>query len=200
MDGWTSSTNVWRRLAVPCGVVACVAAAVAPAVTARAQDAGAEQGDGGATAHPRHLDAMRRALHTLEPDARCERESPVRARCTFTHRGTHAEREHRFAIVYSEETGTVYAYADRYLVVPAGRAHTPRLLRRLAELNWELLVGKLEWNPTDGEVRLSAVMPVGAQFDGGAFRTLVRTVIDEADRHWRALARAAGEIPASTEP
>ena len=55
------------------------------------------------------------------------------------------------------------------------------------ELNWELLVGKFEWNPRDGEVRLSAVLNTDSNFDRRALRSIVHSLDTIAARYEREL-------------
>jgi hypothetical protein len=61
----------------------------------------------------------------------------------------------------------------------------------MMELNWRLLVGKFEWDPSDGEVRLAMVMNTDSNFDRRAFRSLVRAITDQADRLYGELTRVA---------
>ena len=66
-------------------------------------------------------------------------------------------------------------------------------VRRLMELNWSLLVAKLEWNAADGEVRLSMIQNTDSNFDRRAFRGLVRRIESLADRYARELERLSAE-------
>lgn len=139
---------------------------------------------------PRYLEAMRRELTAMQiASAECEAADAQRARCTFTSRGVSTGREFTVHAVYSDRTDTVYLYVERYLVVPADGATTPAVLRRLMELNWALLLGKLEWDSTDGEVRLAMVVNTDSNFDRRAFRSAVRGIGQLADRYWGELDR-----------
>lgn len=160
------------------------------AVTASA--ASAQQGRGRGTDPPRYLEAMRSELEAMRIPAACEAESPTRARCTYLHRGRTSQREFEIHLVYSDETDTIYIYVDRYLSAPPDAETTPAVLRRLMELNWQLLVGKLEWDPTDGEVRLAIVVNTDSNFDRRTFRSVVRTIGPLADRYLPELDRLAG--------
>ena len=51
------------------------------------------------------------------------------------------------------------------------------------ELNWELLIGKFEWNPRTGEVRLGATFNTDSNFDRRAFRSIVRALDTIAARY-----------------
>lgn len=159
---------------------------VVTAATASAQE-------GGGTSQPRYLQAMRAELEAMQIPAACEAESPTRARCTYQHRGRASQRELQIHLVYSDETDTIYFYVDRYLTAPPGAETTAAVLRRLMELNWQMLLGKLEWDSTDGEVRLAMVVNTDSNFDRRTFRSVVRTIGPLADRYLPELERLSGE-------
>jgi len=71
---------------------------------------------------------------------------------------------------------------------PEGTA-TPALLRRLMELNFQLLGPKFEWDPATGEVRLSAVLHTDSNLDRRALRSMVHTLLSVADRYQPELTR-----------
>src|SRR5690606_18776640 len=96
-------------------------------------------------------------------------------------------------------TDTIYLYVDRYLMAPADEQTTPALLRRLMELNWTLLLGKFEWDPTDGEVRLAMILNTDSNFDRRAFRSAVRGIGQLADRYFNELDRIARGLGAPTD-
>jgi len=85
--------------------------------------------------------------------------------------------------VYSDETDTVYVYLERYAMLPPDDPHSAALLRRMMELNWQLLVGKLEWSARSGEVRLSAVLNTDSNFDRRALRSIVLALGATANRY-----------------
>jgi hypothetical protein len=139
---------------------------------------------------PRYLEAMRRELTGMQIEGvECAATDAQRGQCTFTARGASTSREFRVHAIYSDGTDTVYLYVERYLAVPATGATTPAVLRRLMELNWSLLLGKLEWDSTDGEVRLAMVLNTDSNFDRRAFRSAVRGLSQLADRYWGELDR-----------
>jgi hypothetical protein len=144
-------------------------------------------------ARPRYLDAIDAELEALSIPHACEAETATRARCSFHQRGRASGRELAVHLVYSDETDTIYVYVQRVVVAPPDAETTPAVLRRLMELNWQLLVGKMEWNEADGEVRLSMVMNTDSNFDRRAFRSIVRQVGPLADRYLDELTRLAGE-------
>ncbi len=147
-------------------------------------------GDQPAEGQPRYLEAMRHELDAIGVRAAtCQAIDSERGRCTFTARGISTGREFTVHLVYSDRTDTIYAYVERYLVAPADAQTTPALLRRLMELNWTLLLGKMEWDSTDGEVRLAMVLNTDSNFDRRAFRSAIRGIGQLADRYWGELDR-----------
>ena len=139
---------------------------------------------------PRYLAAMQRELSAMRVrGASCEAVDPQRGRCSFTARGITTGREFPVHIIYSDRTDTMYLYIERFLVAPPDGESTPAVLRRLMELNWSLLLGKFEWNSTDGEVRLAMIINTDSNFDRRAFRSAVRGIGQLADRYFGALDR-----------
>lgn len=139
---------------------------------------------------PRYLEAMRGELNAMRVrDARCDVQDAQRARCSFSARGITTGREFSIHAVYSDRTDTIYLYVERYLEAPADGETTPIVLRRLMELNWTLLLGKFEWDSTDGEVRLAMTLNTDSNFDRRAFRSAVRGIGQLADRYHAELAR-----------
>lgn len=140
---------------------------------------------------PRYAIAVRQELERMGMQPRCSTEPRARYHCTYAGRAWSNGQKPIAHAVYSDESDTVYFYLERYLVAPAGGPKTPAVLQRLMELNWELLLGKLEWNPRTGEVRLSAVLSTDSNFDRRAFRSIVHaldTVAERFDRELHALA------------
>lgn len=139
---------------------------------------------------PRYLEAMQRELRGMRVrGASCEAADAQRARCELTARGITTGREFPVRLVYSDRTDTIYLYVERFLEVPADGQTTGRVLQRLMELNWTLLLGKFEWNSTDGEVRLAMVVNTDSNFDRRAFRSAVRAIGQVADRYFNELDR-----------
>jgi hypothetical protein len=139
---------------------------------------------------PRYLAAMREELTAMGiADAACEATDAQRAHCRLTQSGSSTDRTYELHLAYSDVTDTIYAYIDRYLVATSDAAHTDVLMRRLMELNWTMLLGKFEWDPTDGEVRLAMVLNTDSNFDRRAFRSTVRALTALADRHYGELNR-----------
>lgn len=143
-----------------------------------------------AEGQPRYLAAMREELSAMNiRGAECEALDSQRAQCRFTLRGISTAREFTVHAVYSDRTDTIYLYVDRFLVVPADAPSSGPVLARLMELNWAFLLGKLEWDSTDGEVRLAMILNTDSNFDRRAFRSSVRSIGQLADRYWGELDR-----------
>jgi hypothetical protein len=154
-------------------VLIAIACAGFAANVARAQDA----------APPRYAAAIEQELSHMGIAAQCAREPSQRFHCSWRRALASGAGDLALHAVYSDESDTIYLYVERYLVQPSDAAQTPALLRRLMELNWELLVGKLEWSPRSGEVRLSATLSTDSNFDRRAFRSTIRALESVAERY-----------------
>jgi len=175
-------------------IIAFGAALLASLLSARAAAAQAPP-TAPSTAPPRYLLAMERELRALELDPLCSAESAAHGRCEA--RVGAASAELALQLVYSDETDTIYVYVPALLVALPDAPSTPALLRRLAELNWELLLGKLEWNAASGEVRLSTVLNTDSNFDRRAFRSVVRNLARLAERLGPELRRISAPAPSA---
>jgi hypothetical protein len=139
---------------------------------------------------PRYLQAMRTELEHMGIEGfACSANDAQRATCELTERGTTSHREFRIRTAYSDRTDTIYVYVQGFLQAPQDGEHTAVVMRRLMELNWQMLLGKFEWDPTDGEVRLAMVLNTDSNFDRRAFRSAVRGIGQLADRYWSELDR-----------
>lgn len=141
---------------------------------------------------PRYLGAIRAELDGMGiTGVRCEAApgDTQRATCAFQQTGAETDRTLDVRLAYSDVTDTIYLYAAEYLSAPSDGPHSDALLRRLMELNWTMLLGKFEWDPTDGEVRLAMVMNTDSNFDRRAFRSAVRGLNVLADRYYPELHR-----------
>jgi len=147
----------------------------APAATTPAQDPAAP--------HARYLSAMREVLEAMRLAPTCETLSAARARCEVRHVDAQARRELVLTLIYSDVTDTLYLFVPRLVSAAPEDASTPALLRRLMELNFRLLGAKLEWDPSNGEVRLSATLHTDSNLDRRALRSMVLTLFSVADRY-----------------
>jgi hypothetical protein len=166
---------------------------------ALAQDSKQPQGGpapAAAAAEPRYLPVVREELDHMGIQARCTTDNPKLGRCRYSFRSQSVGVTFDMVIEYSDESDTLYIWANRYLMIPAASANLNATLRRMMELNSEMLVGKLEWDPEQGEARLSAVVSTDSNFDRRAFRGTVRAVHSLCERYSRELsAIARGETP-----
>lgn len=144
---------------------------------------------GTAMAQPRYHAVIESELEALGVEATCEAEAALRTRCAFRHVSRDGTREIWVRLTYSDESDTLYIFVPRLAVAAPEDVGTPQVLRRLAELNWRMLGTKLEWNGSNGEVRISAVLHTDSNFDRRAFRGLVRLVIGQAERYQPELER-----------
>lgn len=143
----------------------------------------------------RYLGAMQEELTRLGLDPFCEAVGSTRARCTVRRVSDDGRHEVLLHADYSDESDTVYLHVPRIAVAPPEDEATAQVLRRMAELNWRMLATKVEWNPSDGEVRISAVLHTDSNFDRRAFRNLVRTVLSQVERYGPELRRLAALTP-----
>ena len=179
-----------------CGRLTTLAPALAqdaaPPAAAPSEDAPARAVGEVPAGQPRYLAAMRDELTAMGiADAACEATDAQRAHCRLTQHGASTDREYEVNLAYSDVTDTIYMYVDRYLVVPSDGEHADAVMRRFMELNWTMLAAKLEWDPTDGEVRLAMVLNTDSNFDRRAFRSVLRALGALADRHYGELNRLA---------
>lgn len=145
---------------------------------------------------PRYLPVLREELEHMNIQARCTTDNPKLGRCRYSYRSQSLGVTFDMVMEYSDESDTVYMWANRYLMIPAASANLPAALRRMMELNSEMLIGKLEWDPREGEARLSAVVSTDSNFDRRAFRGTVRALHSLCERYFRELsAIARGEEP-----
>ena len=159
-----------RALCLPLLVAMCAARAFAAP----------PQSEPASPAVARYAAALQAELTAMQRQPSCSAEARGRFHCTFTGSGTAGSVMHA---VYSDQTDTVYVYLERYAMLPPDAPQTPTLLRRMMELNWQLLVGKLEWSARSGEVRLSAVLNTDSNFDRRALRSTVLALETVAERY-----------------
>jgi hypothetical protein len=131
-------------------------------------------------AAPRYAVALQAELVAMQRGPSCVPEARGRFHCSFAGETADSGTMHA---VYSDETDTIYVYVERYAMLPPDDPHTAAMLRRMMELNWQLLVGKLEWSARSGEVRLSAVLNTDSNFDRRALRSIVLALGSAATRY-----------------
>lgn len=150
----------------------------------------------GAQAEPRYLNQLRAELQAMGIAAQCAPASSqagvCRAVASSAPAGAPGGRRYTLVLEYSDQTDTVYIFLERYATLPADAPTAPAAFRRFAEINWEMLTGKLEWSARTGEVRLGAVMHTDSNFDRRAFRGVVRSVLRLGDRYATEIAQITG--------
>lgn len=160
-----------------------------------------------AQSEPRYLPQIRTELQAMGYAAQCAPVSATVGTCRVEHvgaqsgAGTTAGRRFELVVEYSDVTDTVYAYLTRYATLRVEQPNATTAFRRVAEMNWEMLVGKFEWSAPTGELRLGAVMQSDSNFDRRAFRGVVRSLLRLGDRYADEIGRltggTVGEAPAA---
>lgn len=123
--------------------------------------------------------AMSEQITAVGGEPQC---TETKGRCTYRYSGAGA-RVHEIQLWYSETNRTIYVFVNHLASAPQTGATTPTVVRHLAAASRAMGKGRFEWNPTDGEVRLSAVLNVDTNFDGRALQSLLRFVQEQADRY-----------------
>ena len=98
---------------------------------------------------------------------------------------------HRLHIVADAERRLLYIFLNRYLVVPRDHPNLDTVLRTLMDHNWGLNLGKLEWDKSDGEVRMSHTFTTENGVGFEAFAAVVTTVTRTGDKLWPELSKLA---------
>lgn len=168
-----------------------IAATAANTPAAGTEDAPTQAVDAVPAGQPRYLAAMRTELQALGVEGACAADDPQRAHCDVRLQGETSQRPFDVRMVYSDATDTIYFYIDHYLTAPADAPTTDALLRHLMELNWRMLVGKFEWDASNGDVRIAMIMNTDSNFDRRSFRSIVRSLQEQADRLYAELNRIA---------
>ncbi len=149
---------------------------------------------------PRYLGLVRSELTALGFTPSCGAVSATVGTCRVEHAGAQgsggaaAGRRFELVVEYSDVTDTAYVYVPRYATLHIDQPNATTAFRRVAEMNWEMLVGKFEWNGASGELRLGAVLQTDSNFDRRAFRGVVRSVLRLADRYADEVGRLAGAV------
>lgn len=87
-------------------------------------------------------------------------------------------------ILVDQQHAFVYISLARYLQVPRDHPSFPAILTRLMEINWDLLLGKFEWNPNDGEVRVAFTFTTENGLGQKALGAAISAILDVADKHY----------------
>jgi hypothetical protein len=99
---------------------------------------------------------------------------------------------HHVCVIIDAKRGMVYVYLNRYFVLPNDNPNRDAVLRELMKKNWDLNIGKFEWDPSDGEVRLSYCFTTENGIGYEAFRAIVATLLEVGDGFWPDLKKMIG--------
>jgi thioredoxin-related protein len=91
---------------------------------------------------------------------------------------------HRIRCVIDVKRQVVYVFLNRYLQVKPDSPVLPKVLQRLMEENWNLNIGKFEWDKSDGEIRLSYCFTTENGLGYESFEAIVNTLLDSGDKLW----------------
>ncbi len=106
-------------------------------------------------------------------------------------------------ILVDDRSKTVYMCIGRLMTIPNSHPRKYVMLQRFMELNWELLIGKYEWDKSDGEVRLSYTFSTENGLGYEAFAACLQWIVLSADRDYpelMGLMWAPEEKPAEALP
>ncbi len=116
---------------------------------------------------------------------------------SLTMRGENNQFDMRIFI--DEARKVVYVCVNRLLYCPASHPRHALMMQRLMELNWQLLVGKYEWDKEDGEVRLSYTFSTENGLGYESFAACFQALIMTADQHYPELMRIMWASPLTGE-
>jgi len=106
---------------------------------------------------------------------------------------------YQLRIFIDDPRKVVYMCINRLMTIPDSHPRKSAVLQRLMELNWELLIGKYEWDKSDGEARLSYTFSTENGLGYEAFVACFQLLVLTADRDYPKLMRlmwASEEKPA----
>lgn len=153
-----------------------------------------------AQAQPRYLGQLQAELQAMGLAPQCAPNSATVGGCTIRAQAPGADgrtanptaRRFTVTVSYDDASDTIYAYIERYATLRSDAANASQATRRLLELNWEMLATRVEWSPSTGEVRMSALMHTDSNFDRRAFRGVIRSLLRSADRYAQELSQLTG--------
>ena len=114
-------------------------------------------------------------------------ETEERSEISLTMRGEN--NQYDFRIFIDDNRNIVYMCVNRFLACPISHPRLAQALQRLMELNWKLLIGKYEWDSTDGEVRLSHAFSTENGLGYDAFAACFQLLVMTADNDYPELMR-----------
>ncbi len=96
---------------------------------------------------------------------------------------------YQLRIFIDDPRKVVYMCINRLMTIPDSHPRKSAVLQRLMELNWELLIGKYEWDKSDGEARLSYTFSTENGLGYEAFVACFQLLVLTADRDYPKLMR-----------
>ncbi|MCD6350508.1 MAG: YbjN domain-containing protein, partial [Armatimonadetes bacterium] len=87
-------------------------------------------------------------------------------------------------IIVDQDKAIVYLGLAQYLEVPRDHPAAPNIMYRLMEINWELALGKFEWNSDSGEVRLSFTFTTENGLGDKALGAALAGLLSAADKYY----------------
>jgi hypothetical protein len=96
-------------------------------------------------------------------------------------------------LLVNKEAAVVYIAAVEFLKIPEDHPRFAEIMRRFMELNWELSLGKFEWDPKDGEVRLSYAFTTEDGLGQNALGAAIAYIVKVADKRRPELKELVGE-------
>lgn len=92
-------------------------------------------------------------------------------------------------VLANTESALAFIIIGDYMTVRPDHRNCDKVLRRLMELNWKLNVGKFEWDPSDGEVRITFTFSTENGVGYEAFKAVFETLAVTADQYKEELER-----------
>lgn len=100
------------------------------------------------------------------------------------------EKKEKFLVKVMPQVKLVYiAIVDIHRIASVG-PRSEATFRKMAELNYKLAVGKLEWDPQTTMIRLSHTFAAEDGIDFATFKSMVQTLLTQAPEVRKALKKA----------
>jgi hypothetical protein len=90
----------------------------------------------------------------------------------------------QYCVVIDNRQKLVYVFLDRYLTISRSHPNLRQILQTLMEKNWHLNIGRYEWDPSDGEVRLSYTVSTENGIGFETFKAITKTLLITGNQNW----------------
>lgn len=100
---------------------------------------------------------------------------------------------HHLRMVLDLKREILYVFLNRYLSVKADSPQLFPVLQRLMTENWNLNIGKFEWDKSDGEIRLSFAFSTENGVGYEALAAVLHTLAETGDQLWPELRKLTGQ-------